>query len=252
MTGRRLNVTAEVARRLPDAHLAQMQAQIDDPDNRCGLCGELIAGPVAEAVILREENFSMARLAHPECARSGIYQWPGLRAAMDAYNRDGVDITTSIGRRPAPAPRALVFVQLDMNFSTMPPGGSVEDATDLLDDHAAVLGLTPVSGRIEQITPPKTTTSRLEIDATVDTLVLVHPRGRDVILDEDPDALAGWCETAREDHASALIITARGLGLTQQPTTILEAIATRPAYAAQVTVTGLPQPRRRWPNPLRR
>ena len=244
MSRRQLHVAAEVAQAMPAAHLAQLQATVDDPDNRCARCRRPITGATVEAVIVRDENFSTVGLAHPECARSGLYQAPGMRASVTARMTDpeGVDINTTLGRRST-CPRALVFLEPLMLVSLAPPGGQFADVEDPLAVYAAERGLEPITGQLDQITPQPTTTSRLHVEP--DGLVLTNPDGHDTIP-ADPDVLADWCQTARDDHATAIVITARGLGLTQQPTTITEAIATRPAWAAQVNVTGLPQRRRRW------
>jgi hypothetical protein len=246
VTGRRLNVAAQVAQRLPDAHLAQMQAQIDDPDNRCGLCGELIDGPVAEVILLTDANYTAARLAHPACARSGIYEQPGLRVAEAERLADGVNLTVVLGRRPRPMLCALVFIELLDAVSFVAPGSTSFIDEDPVADYADVLGLQPISGTIEQITPPLTTTSRLQL--TDDRLTLHHPRGEDLIWDKADDTLAGWTQTASQDDGTALVITARGLGLSQQPPLIAQALATQPAWGAQVIVKGLPH-RRRWRSP---
>jgi hypothetical protein len=243
MSRRHLHIAPEVAQALPAAHLAQLDAEVDDRDNRCPCCGQFVTGKIAAAVILRDDNYSRACLAHPECASSGIYQWPGLRAVMAELTKDGADITTSVGRRPCPAPHALVLIELLMHVSLISPGGDLSDTTDPLADYAATLGLEPISGQLDQITPAQTATSHLHVET--DTLWLIHPAGQDIILDQDPGTLAAWSQTVLADHATAIIITARGLGLTQQPPTISEALATRPAFAAQITVTGL-TPRRRW------
>ncbi len=244
MSGRQLHVAAEVAKAMPAAHLAQLQATVDDPDSGCIQCGQLFTDVTVEVVVLRDGDCLAARLAHPECARSAIYEAPGLRAtiATNIADNEGLDINTILGRR-ATCPRALVFLEPTMLFSFAPPGGDLANTTeDPLAVYATQYGLQPTTGRLDQITPEPTTTSHLHVQP--DGLVLTNPLGHDTIP-ADPDVLADWCTTARQDHATAIVITARGLGLTQQPTTITEALATRPAWAAQITVTGLP-PRRRW------
>jgi len=244
MSRRQLHVAAEVAQAMPAAHLAQLQATVDDPDSGCIQCGQLFTEVIVEVVVLRDGDFLAARLAHPECARSAIYEAPGLRAAVatNVTDNEGVDINTTLGRRST-CPRALVFLEPTTLFSFAPPGGDLADTDDPLAVYATQHGLQPITGRLDQITPAPTTTSRLHVQA--DGLVLTNPLGQDTIP-ADPDVLADWCQTARDDHATAIVITARGLGLTQQPTTISEAIATRPAWAAQINVDGLPQRRRRW------
>jgi len=244
MSRRQLHVAPEVAQAMPAAYLAQLQAVVDDPDNRCARCGGPITGASVEAVILCDENVSTVRLAHPKCARSGLYQASGMRASITARITDpeGTDINTTLGRRQ-PSPRALVFLEPTMLLSLAPSGGQLADVEDPLAVYATQRGLEPITGQLDQITPEPTTTSRLHVES--DGLVLTNPLGQDTIP-ADPDVLADWCTTARDDHHTAIVITARGLGLTQQPTTIEEAIATRPAWAAQINVHGLPQPRRRW------
>jgi hypothetical protein len=48
LMARELRVDAEVAKHLPAAMLAQLQATIDDPDNVCCICAETISGSSAE------------------------------------------------------------------------------------------------------------------------------------------------------------------------------------------------------------
>jgi len=248
MSRRQLHVAAEVAQAMPAAHLAQLQATVDDPDSGCIQCGQLFTGVTVEVVVLRDGDFLAARLAHSECARSAIYEAPGLRAAVatNVTDNEGVDINTTLGRRST-CPRALVFLEPTTLFSFAPPGGDLADTNDPLAVYATQHGLQPITGQLDQITPAPTTTSRLHVQA--DGLVLTNPLGQDTIP-ADPDVLVDWCQTARDDHATAIVITARGLGLTQPPTTISEAIAIRPAWAAQVNVDGLPR-RHRW-TPRRR
>jgi len=250
MTGRQLNVAPAVAQQLPAAHLAQLQAEVNDPDNRCPHCHQLIEGRTAEAIILKDGDFHLARLAHPECARSGIYEAPGVRATFAAQLVDGLDITTRLGRRRGPKPRAVVFIELLVHVSAAAPGGDLTAAEDPLTVYARTLGLEPVTGGLEQITPSHITTSSLHVDADGEGLTLTHPAGQDTIS-TDPKPLAAWCKAAREDHGTALLITARGLGLVREPPTITRALTTQPAWGASLTVTGLPR-RRRWWTPRRR
>jgi hypothetical protein len=245
MSRRRLHVAPEVAQAMPAAHLAQLQASVDDPESGCIQCGQLFTVAIVEVVVLRDGDFFAARLTHPECARSAIYEVPGLRAVVTANVADteGLEINTTLGRR-ATCPRALVFLEPTMVFFFAAPGGDLANTSeDPLAVYATQRGLQPITGRLDQITPEPTSTSRLHVGP--DGLVLTNPDGHDTIP-ADPQVLADWCQAARDDHATAIVITARGLGLTQQPPTINEAIATRPAWGAQVNVTGLPQPRRRW------
>ncbi|MDQ6775960.1 MAG: hypothetical protein M3071_07020 [Actinomycetota bacterium] len=240
MTARQLNVAAQVAELLPAAHLAQLQAEVDDPDKRCPRCGQLVTGATVEAVVLRDGDFHLARLAHPECARSGLYEYPGLRVTQAEQLANGLDVNYTLGRRARPRPRALVFIELLTHLSAVPPGADLASAPDPLDDYATGLGLQPVTGTIDQITPAKTTTSTLHLE--VDGLTLTHANGHDTIP-ADPHALAAWRQASAADEATALVITGRGLGLARESPTIAEALATRPAWAATVNVTGLPRPR---------
>lgn len=181
MTGRQLNVAPAVAQQLPAAHLAQLQAEVNDPDNRCPHCHQLIEGRTAEAIILKDGDFHLARLAHPECARSGIYEAPGVRATFAAQLVDGLDITTRLGRRRGPKPRAVVFIELLVHVSAAAPGGDLTAAEDPLTVYARILGLEPVTGGLEQITPSHITTSSLHVDADGEGLTLTHPAGQDTI-----------------------------------------------------------------------
>ena len=241
MTDRRLPRRRCGRRDAARAHFAQLQATVNDADSGCTRCGELFSdGGTVEVVILRDGTMTAARLAHPECARSGVYAFPGLRAIQAELLTDGLDITTTVGRRAGRRPHALVLIELMTHLSMVPPGTDITDVSDPLADYAATLGLEPISGRLDQITPTSTTTSRLHVEA--DTLWLIHPDGQDIILDQTPTPSRPGRRLPQTDQATAIVITARGLGLTQQPTTITEAIATRPAWAAQVTITGFPNP----------
>ncbi len=201
MSRRQLHVAAEVAQAIPAAYLAQLQAVVDDPDNRCARCGGPITGASVEAVILCDENVSTVRLAHPKCARSGVYQASGMRASVTARITDpeGTDINTTLGRRQL-TPRALVFLEPIMLLSLAPSGGQLADVEDPLAVYATQRGLEPITGRLDQITPEPTTTSRLHVQA--DGLLLTNPLGQDTIP-ADPDVLADWCTTARDDHHTA-------------------------------------------------
>ena len=152
---RQLHVSPEVAQAMPAAYLAQLQAVVDAPDNRCARCQQPITSTTVEAVILRDENSFTVRLAHPDCARSGIYPAPGMNAAITARitDPDGVDINTTLGRRPNPSPRALVFLEPVMLVSVAPPGDTFSDSDDPLGVYAVQRGLKPITGRLDQITP---------------------------------------------------------------------------------------------------
>jgi hypothetical protein len=238
----RLNIAADVAKQVPAAHLAQMEATFDDPDSGCVRCGRPFEDETVQAVLLRDGDFLALRLTHRACAPSGVYEAPGLRAMVleKVISSDGVDVDTSLGRRRR-RPRALVFLEPTILFSSAPPGAQLVDAADPLGIYATQLGLGPITGQLDQISPQPTTTSRLYVHR--DGLLLRSEFGDDTIP-ADRDTLIQWCNAAREDDATAIVITARGLGLNQQPPTIAEAIATRPAWAARVDVDGLPEPRR--------
>lgn len=237
---RQLNVAPQVAQLLPPAHLAQLQAEVNDPNNRCPSCGQLVTGPAAEAVVLTDGDYHLVRLAHPECARSGIYDTPGLRVDEAVRLAAGLNINTSLGRRPGPTPRALVFIELQDNLSLISPGSDPTTAEDPLAVYANTLGLEPVAGGPMQLTPAHSATSSLHVDADR-RLILIQPDGRDILWDEPDEPLTAWCQTATEDEAIALLITARGLGLSQHPPTITRALTTQPAWGATLTVTGLSQ-----------
>ena len=197
MTDRRLPRRRCGRRDAARAHFAQLQATVNDADSGCTRCGELFSdGGTVEVVILRDGTMTAARLAHPECARSGVYAFPGLRAIQAELLTDGLDITTTVGRRAGRRPHALVLIELMTHLSMVPPGTDITDVSDPLADYAATLGLEPISGRLDQITPTSTTTSRLHVEA--DTLWLIHPDGQDIILDQDPHTLAAWTQTAAD------------------------------------------------------
>jgi hypothetical protein len=105
----------------------------------------------AALVVFTDDALSFATYAHPSCRPSGIYPTPGLRdAAREHFARKaatGIDMTTLLALRPT-APRALLFLE---SPTLVAPAG-----VDLLEPWARFLGLSPVSGPIEQLSPPPT------------------------------------------------------------------------------------------------
>jgi hypothetical protein len=237
---RELRVAPEVASALPAPHLAQLGQDALGEDNVCVACGALIEGPAAELVVLHDERALLARLAHPACARSGVYAWPGTSAAIAglALRPDGLDVATALVWRPhgphgpsaATPPRALVLLEPRLHVSL--DGGDADPHEQLF---AAPLGLHPVSGGLPELNPPSAPELRLR--GAAGGLALVSPALR-ISIPARADTLAAW--RARADGGRAIVILGRGLGITRPDAelagALAEALAVRPCWAATVPV----------------
>lgn len=217
---RELHVSTDVAQLLPAAMLSQVQATIDDPDNVCCACEGLIDGPSAELIVFTDgEAAAMVKVAHSDCMSSGVRTLPGLRAAFDARAQEpeGFSMATMLGLRRR-APRALIFLEPEVLA-----GGVEEDPLEL---YAEELGLVSISGSIEEI--ELVDTDRFRIELIEEGLGLRAAHGLETVP-ADESELAPWLEAA---DGRAVVIAARGLGLSRSKPAIEEALALRPSWGA--------------------
>ena len=231
--GRELRVAEDVARLLSAAVIAQMEAVVDDPDNVCFVCDRFISGPSAELAVFAEGSTVCAWLAHPECAESGVRALPGLGQAVVQRFAAGSEshMATLLGLRQ-PSPRALLF--LEPSLTVCGWGG------DPLETFAAMLGLPPASGAIDRIAPEPT--DLLSIRRLEHGLALRHPFGADFAPASRSELDQWWDASGGE----ALVVVARGLGLSRSQPTIEEALQFRQAWAAVAPLEDfVPSPRRR-------
>ncbi len=231
---RHLLIADDVAHLLSAAQLAHCDANIDDPDLFCCACIKRIA-PSADAslTVLTDETFTLITYAHPACRRSGVYPTPGLRDVgrkhFAAKVAAGIDMATLLALRPA-EPCALLFLELPI---LVPLPGA-----DPLAPWAELLGLSPVSSSIEQLSPPPTDV--FTIFRRPDGLALRHPRGIDSVF-ASPSEVETWSRAAK---GRAIVIVARGLGLSRAEPTIDEALQFRRAWAAVASIEdSVPPPR---------
>lgn len=229
---RELHVATEVAHALPASHLAQLEEDVAGQDNVCVACGALIDGPAAELVVLQDERAVLARLAHPDCVRSGVYSWEGTSAAVAslALRPGGVDVATALAWRLSRHPRAVVLIEPRIHFSL-----DASDADPLERLFAAPLGLVPTAGMLEDLDPP------LLRDAYIETtgagLVVRSPDLR-VSVPSRRGGLARWREQASGDRA--IVIVGRGLGITRAEEdlarSVTDALRLRPCWAGTLRV----------------
>jgi hypothetical protein len=203
---------------LPAGSLAQLEAVVDDPDNRCCVCEEFISGPTAEVAVFTDEKSVLVRLAHGECMSSGIHPLPGLQQGMKERVTGGEPfaMATMLGLRRS-EPRALIFLEPEMLVAR-----PEEDGLELW---ALRLGLAPVSGTIEDLAAP--TTSVFWIERIAGGLALRSQGATDTVPASDAE-VHQWVQHA---DGRALVIVARGLGLNRPDPPIAEALATRPTWA---------------------
>lgn len=220
---RELRVAEEVAQLLSAPVLAQLEAIVDDPDNVCCVCESTITGSSAEVVVYTDGEAVLVKMAHSECAVSSVCQVPELGEQMSAGIEavDGFKMSTLLGRRQT-APRALIFLELELTAS-----GVDEDP---LERYALALGLSPISGSIEDIAPPRT--ELFTIETIPGGLGLRNKYGTETVPADDA-SLEEWLSLAA---GQALVIVARGLGLSRPKPVIEEALALRPAWGAVATV----------------
>lgn len=218
-SGRReLRVAEDVAQTLSAAHLAQLEAAVDDPDNRCSACERPITGATAEAVVFVGEQTTFARLAHSGCLLSAVYSAPGLQQQFQCgITAASTEMLTLLGMRLA-EPRPLVFLE--------PALLCAASKQDPLKPFARLLGLSPVSGSVEELAPPST--DALTIRRCRGGLALRHPQG----IDFAPAGKLERRDWLAEASGEALVILARGLGLDRVKPTIEEALRLRPTWAA--------------------
>jgi hypothetical protein len=229
---RELRVATEVASALPASHLAQLEQDVAADDNVCVACGELITGPAAELVVLRDERAVLARLAHPECVVSGVYPWEGTSAAVAslALRPGGVAVATALAWRRLRRPRAIVLIEPRVHISV--------DATDtdpLERLFATPLELVPAGGLLEDLNPPLARSCHIEVTGTGLVLRAADLR---ISVPSRRGALTRWREQAGDGHA--LVIVGRGLGITRAEEdsgrALGEALRLRPCWAGILRV----------------
>ncbi len=229
---RELKVAPEVAELLPATHLAQLESDVASEDNVCVACGSLIEGAAAELVVLHDERTMLARLAHPDCVSSGIYEWEGTSAAAAelTLRPDGVDVATALVWRPAPTPRAIVLIEPRIHISL--DDGEQEPLERLF---AGPLGLAAVSGSIRDLSPPPVETCRLRV---TDGGLAVESEALRVTVPANAETLGRWRQHV--DDGRALLILGRGLGITRPDeelaARLTEALRLRPCWGATLTV----------------
>ena len=227
-----LHVAAEAAALLPASHLAQMHSDATNDDNVCVACGALIEGPAAELVVLQDARMVLARLAHPDCVKSGAYEWEGTTAAVQALTTrpGGLDVATLVAWRRAPSPRALVLIEprIQVSFDAGP-----EDSLERL--FARPLGLSPVTQPVTRLGPP---TIPGELRDHQDGLELVTEALR-VTIPVRSVLRQQWREHV--DGGLALVLVGRGLGIGGSDEALLrtleEALRSRPVWGAAVRVS---------------
>jgi hypothetical protein len=229
---RRLHVSAEVARALPASHLAQLEEDVIGDDNVCVACGALIEGPVAELVVLSDERVRLARLAHPACARSDVYEWPGTSAAVAnlALRPGGLDVATALAWRRVREPRAIVLIEPRIHISL---DGADDDPLERL--FATPLQLTPAGGLLEDLAPPLARGCHIELTGAG---VVIRSQDLRVSVPSRRGPLARWRQQAADGHA--IVIVGRGLGITRaeqdMARAVTEALRLRPCWAATMRV----------------
>jgi hypothetical protein len=124
-------------------------------------------------------------------------------------------MATMLGLRDR-EPRALIFLEPEVMG-----GGPDEDPLEL---YATALGLAPVSGSIEGIDPGPS--KEFTIERTAEGLALRGAHGAETVPATE---LERWLEAAK---GQAVVIVARGLGLSRPQPTLEEALTLRPAWAA--------------------
>lgn len=231
---RELRVAADAARLLPAAHLAQLESTLEDADKRCCVCDELISGGVIELAVFFEQPLTVASFAHSGCLSSGVYPIAGLQRQFERAvgpSGDGIGMATLLGCRQV-LPRPLLFLEPAAPFAIA--------GRDPFERYAELLGLSPVSGPVEQIAPPRT--DAFTIAPHEEGLVLRHPLASDLVP-AAPAVLQSWWNAA---DGEALVVVAHGLGLSRDEPPIDEALQFRPAWAAVASIEDFaPQPRPR-------
>jgi hypothetical protein len=229
---RELHVAAEVARALPAPHLAQLEEDVAGEDNVCVVCGALIEGPTAELVVLQDSRAVLARLAHPECARSDVYTWEGTSAAVAhlALRPGGVDVATALAWRRERRPRAIVLIEPRIHISL---DGSDADPLERL--FAIPLELTPAAGLLEDLDPPLARGCHIELTGAG---LVVRSSDLRISVPSRRGPLARWREQAADGRA--LVIVGRGLGITRaeqdMARAVTEALRLRPCWAGTMRV----------------
>ncbi|NUW47003.1 hypothetical protein [Nonomuraea rhodomycinica] len=118
-----LDVSAEVEPLVTAADLELLAAEAAG-GYACLACDQPGRLPAA-AVVLRDGDAMLLRLAHRECARSGVVEVPGLAAALTAAEPEAraVAALVPVGGEVEP----VLLVEISVNVST-PAGGERVDA----------------------------------------------------------------------------------------------------------------------------
>ncbi len=215
---------------LPASHLAQLHADAENDDNVCVACGTLIETAVAELVVLHDERTILARLAHPDCVRSGAYGWEGTTAAVQALTLrpEGLDVATMLAWRRTGQPRALILLEPRIQVSL---DGSDDDSLERL--FAVPLGLTAANRPLRELSAPMVP-GRVERQA--DGLRIVSDDLR-ISVPGREDLIRDW---AAQAAGTALVILGRGLGIGGPERDLLtnldQALMSRPCWAGTFAV----------------
>jgi len=241
---RHLHVAPEVAKAIPAFHIAQMESQVDDHDNVCGVCLSFIDTNVVNlyaAYDPAEGGMWDIRMAHPDCHDSTVVTEPGLRELkkrqmLQKSVEGGFDLNMVMVLRRDAQPRAVLLQEFHWLIGR-------RDDDDPLQMAADAFGLSPVSGDLPTVTGLPTSKVWLR-PVAADGLELVHEHGADQI-----DPYPEWREVAIADR-QALLILGRGMHLDRpEPETISRGLRTQPCWGAIVPVESgkkpPPSPRRR-------
>ena len=237
---RRLNISPEVAAQLPPDQLAHLETYAEENENPCVFCDRPIYGQLAEVVLLRDGRFTLSALAHPACAPSGIYDFPGVATAFHhvavQVATDGFEnMLTSLGVRHVGSPQALLLLEPHTIFASAGHSG--------LEQYATRIGLAPIAAPSlrEAAAPRAPNTHHLSVGA--DTVQIIHPEGVET-AEADPTVLQRWVSAADAHDGQVLVILGRGLHLSCQASTeagefvaqLDEAIRTQPIRGAVMPI----------------
>lgn len=228
---RRLEISSAVVDALASAQLAMLYDQVDDADNICRVCQEVVAGDSAAAVIFRDDDAQalLVGFAHPSCATSGIYEAPGLGEALRDRADEGDaggDLRCSLAFREV-EPLRTVLIELVTGIALL--------NEDPAEAYASALGLHPLRGSIwtEPVAP---VTNRVTLAPSPDGLALHIALDDRIHVDKlyfPREEVDEWI--AREDHDRVVLLVGRGLRLQDGAVAIEEAIATSaPAWVGTV------------------
>jgi hypothetical protein len=145
--------------------------------------------------------------AHPACAPSGIYDFPGVATAFHhvavQVATDGFEnMLTSLGVRHIGSPQALLLLEPHTIFGSAGHSG--------LEQYATRIGLAPIAAPSprEAAAPRAPNTHHLSVGA--DTVPIIHPEGVET-AEADPTVLQLWVSAADAHDDEVLVILGRGL-----------------------------------------